>query len=144
MLGAATYEGAGTDPVSGTRQSWGAGAGAVNPQMAAFYAARNARNSKAAYDALNEGEAQIDRQVSRAGALQGQATNYQNSQINARKAINPPSKTGQTMNILTGATKIAKDLGLFESAGNWLGDLWNGSGDGYGGGASDFDLWYDF
>jgi hypothetical protein len=154
MLGASTYEGAGTDPVSGTKQSWGAGAGPVNPQMAAFYAARNQRNSQAAYDALNQGEAQIDRQLGRSSNLAQQAGALQNQGLQAQRTqVNPGAKK---FNVVKGAASIAKDLGLgssiggmFKGAADWLGGatgLWGGSAptgsyDSYGTG--DFDLWYD-
>jgi hypothetical protein len=153
MLGASTFEGAGTDPVSGTRQSWGADAGAVNPQMAAFYAARNARNSRAAYDSLNEGEQQIDRQLGRSSRLASQANSLQNQGLTAQRTqVNPGAKK---FNVASGAAKIAKDLGITGSIGgmlsggiDWLGDatgLWGGgstgSYDSYGTG--DFDLWYE-
>jgi hypothetical protein len=128
MLGAASYN-PGVEGVtpSGT---------AMNPQMAAFYAARNARNAKMAADAQAHGEGMLDSRVARAGRLQGVAAGAQNTGMNA---MNPATKTARGVNLLKGGASIAKDLGygmkdvagLFKSGADWLGDKtgwWNSSG----------------
>lgn len=46
------------------------GTTAMNPHLAAFYAARNARDAKMSADSLDAGQAQIDRELNRSGMLQ--------------------------------------------------------------------------
>jgi hypothetical protein len=119
MLGAASYN-PGVEGVTpnGT---------AMNPQMAAFYAARNARNAKMASDAQDQG-------INRAAKLHGIAAGAQNTGMGA---MNPATKTNARMNLLKGGASIAKDLGygvkdvagLFKGGADWLGNAtgwWGG------------------
>jgi hypothetical protein len=118
MLGAANYN-PGVEGITpnGT---------AMNPQMAAFYAARNARDGRMAFDSLREGEGQIDRMLGRSSGLQNQANNMRGATQGARGAL--PSKAAGTMNLLKGATGILKDTGVLKDipgmlrgGADWLG-----------------------
>lgn len=61
MLGAASFA-----PVPGTVAQPGV---AMNPQLAALFAAQEGAKAKSAFDSLAEGEQQLDRLVNRGGAL---------------------------------------------------------------------------
>lgn len=113
MLGAATYN-PGVEGITpnGT---------AMNPELAAFYAAKNARNSKMATDSYDQGQKQIDTLVNRAGMLQRGAANTQGAGITAQGT--QPSRTAANMGILKGLGTIGKDTGLFGQAGDWLKSL---------------------
>jgi hypothetical protein len=98
----------------------------MNPQMAAFYAARNARDGRMAYDSLNEGEAQIDRQVNRSNSLARQANYGRDAALRARASV--PSKAAGTAELLKGGLGLAKETGLlkalpglFKDGYDWLG-----------------------
>ena len=125
MLGAANYN-PGVEGIAPSNV-------AMNPQMAAFYAARNARNGRMAYDALNEGESQTDRMLARSGALQRQAAGTQEAGLRGQGTI--PSRSKQTVELLKGAggllmknPDVLKDIGGMLGRGfDWLGNttgLW--------------------
>jgi hypothetical protein len=120
LLGVSSFQ-----PVPGTVQTPGVG---MNPHMAALYAAQQGARSQAAYDALREGEGQIDRMVNRSGALQGQAQRAQQAGMLARAGMPQKPSVGQTL--LSGGLKLLQDPkaiktigGLLGSAGGWLRDL---------------------
>jgi hypothetical protein len=122
MLGAASHESASLNPA--------AGGGPINPQMAAFYAARNQRNAQSAYDSLREGEGMIDNQLRRSGMLASQAGGLQNSGLAAQRTqVNPGAKNAS---LAKAGYNMLKDTGLLKDAGgmlrsgaSWLGDLFN-------------------
>jgi hypothetical protein len=131
MLGAATYN-PGVEGVTPNGMP-------MNPQLAAFYAGRGARDARMAADSMDRGEAQIDRMVNRSGMLQRQATDRQTSGLEAARS--QPSRSAANMNLLKGASSILKDTGIlkgdtsilkdiggmFSSGANWLGNstgLW--------------------
>lgn len=91
---------------------------AMNPQMAAFYAARNARDARMSADALDAGEGQIDRMLNRAGLLQRGATGLQESGLRAQDT--QPSRTLQNLALLKGTSGLLKDTGLFGTGVDWL------------------------
>lgn len=103
---------------------------AMNPHMAAFYAARNARDRKMSADSMELGEAQLDRQINRAGTLQRNAANTQNAGITAQ--MTQPSRSAQNMEILKNVGGVLKNSGLFKGGVDWLGDAIKR---GFGGGA---------
>lgn len=110
MLGAATYN-PGVEGITpnGT---------AMNPQMAAYYAARNARDATMASGALDKGNAQLDMQIKRGGMLSDQAAATQRAGMAAQGS--QPSRTGANMNILKGFSDIGKSSGLFGMGADWL------------------------
>jgi hypothetical protein len=120
LLGVSSFQ-----PVPGTVQTPGVG---MNPHLAALYAAQQGARSQSAYDALREGEGQIDRMVGRAGMLQGQAQGAQQSGIAAQRMLPPKPSVGEKL--LSGGLNLLKDPkaiktigGLLGSAGSWLRDL---------------------
>jgi hypothetical protein len=135
MLGLATYQGAGVDPMSKTAQTWAQAPGvSANPHLAAYYSARAGQESKDAYDALSEGDKRIDQLLQRAGALSGNAQSAQpvaRVQDQALKA-----KYGRTPALLKGGAEflqknptVLKDVwtgakGMFDSFGDSTG-LWS-------------------
>jgi hypothetical protein len=118
MLGAATFN-PGVEGITpnGT---------AMNPKLAAYYAAKNARDAKMAAGALDQGDAMLDRQINRAGALQGQAANTQRAGMVAQDS--QPSKSAATMQLLKGIGGVAKDTGLFGMGADWLKRTFGGGG----------------
>ena len=107
------------------------GGPAMNPHVAAFYAARNARNSKMAADSLDAGEAQLDRQINRAGMLQGNAARAQQTGIQANGMR--PSRAAGNAEMLRGIGGILKDTdllrrlpGMIGSGVDWLRNLGGG------------------
>ena len=120
------------------------GASAVNPDLAAFYAAKNANKGRDAYKSLNEGDAYLDKLLNRSGTLQTQANNQQ---VSGQRQLdsNVPTKSPQYMSAITGGLNFAKDSGLLGKAGDWLSEMFRGSSgsDLYGGGDS-FDFGGDF
>jgi hypothetical protein len=126
MLGAANYN-PGVEGITpnGT---------AMNPQMAAFYAARGARDGRMAFDSLREGEQQVNSLVDRSGKLQSQANAGRASNMAAGKAV--PSKAAGTAKLLQSGLGLAKDTGLLgalpgmmKGSFDWLGGqtgLWGG------------------
>jgi len=118
-------------PVPGTVQTPGV---AMNPHLAALYAAQEGARSKSAYDALREGEGYLDRLVGRTGTLQGQANAAQQAGMFARAGMPQKPSIGQTL--VSGGLKLLQDPktvktigGLLGSAGDWLRD-WNSSSSG--------------
>lgn len=113
----------------------GKSAVAMNPHMAAFYAARGGRDARMAADSLNAGEQQLDRELKRAGMLNDQAVARQRANVETQKLI--PSRAASTMNLLKGTTGILKDTGVMKDLGglfgkgfDWLGGatgLWGGA-----------------
>jgi hypothetical protein len=119
MLGAANYN-PGVEGITpnGT---------AMNPQLAAFYAAQNADQAKRAQAALGEGQTYANNLVSRAGNLQTIAGNAQGTGIAAQNT----QPSGATSNglLLKGVTDIlTKNPGLFKTGIDWLGGLFGGGG----------------
>lgn len=120
----------------------------MNPQLAAFYAARGGRDAKMAADSLDMGDAQVDRMLQRSGMLANQANAQQRAGIEAAKLR--PSRAAGNMNLLKGASSIFKDMGGFDKVGglfgkgfDWLsGNSPYASGNAAWGGGGDFD-WFD-
>jgi hypothetical protein len=75
LLGLSTYS-----PTPGTAPAPGV---ATNPFVASLLAAREGAKQKSAFDALNEGEAQVDRMLDRSGKLQTQAQQAQTKNLTA-------------------------------------------------------------
>lgn len=123
---------------------------AMNPQLAAFYAARGGRDAKMALDSLDAGEAQTDRMLKRSGMLQDQAVSRQNAGLAAART--QPSRSAANMNLLKGASSIFKDLGgggalggLFGKGMDWLrqsGSSTPAMGWSLDGQGTDFGEWY--
>lgn len=111
QLGIASYSAAGVDPVSKTVQSWSPGT-AVNPQLAAFYAARNAQQSKDAYGSMDQGQQYIDNLIKRSGMLSNQAANTQTSGIEGQRT--QPSRAAGVAELLKGAGGVLKDTGVLK------------------------------
>ena len=111
MLGAASYN----PGVEGIKP----GGVAMNPQMAAFYAARNARDAKLSTEAMDRGEGQIDRMLDRSGRLQTQAANTQNAGMNAQRAL--PSRAAATTQLLKGVGGLLKNKDVLKDIGGMLG-----------------------
>lgn len=105
MLGAATHnpglEGGTTD----------AGV-AVNPHVAAFYAAQNAQRSKDAYSALDSGQAYLDKILNRSGMLQRSAGDAQRMGLEAMRT--QPSRATATHQLLKGGLGVLKDSGVLK------------------------------
>lgn len=103
--------------------------GPVNPIAAAHYAARNQRDAEMAYNALNEGEGQIDRMLGRSGRLQTQAGQRQQTGLEAART--QPSRSAANMNLLKGAAGILKETGMLpgmvSTGKNWLSGLFGNS-----------------
>jgi hypothetical protein len=138
MLGAATFN-PGVEGITpnGT---------AMNPQMAAFYAARNARDAKMSAGALDAGEAQLDRQLNRAGMLQRNANANRTADLDALRT--QPSRSASDMQMLSGISGILRDTGALKALPgmigggmDWLKKL-GGGGDAYSAGqGTDFGEW---
>jgi hypothetical protein len=126
MLGLSSY-----DPGASGVSTAG---GPINPIAAAHYAARNQRNAQMSYDALNEGEGQIDRMLQRSGRLQDQAGNRQRTGLEAART--QPSRAAANMNLLKGASGILRESGMLpgvvSTGKDWLSGLF--------GGGNSFDL----
>jgi hypothetical protein len=103
MLGVANYN----PGVEGIAPS----ATAMNPHMAAYYAARGGRDAKMALDARDRAEMSQGRALDRAGQAQRIGMDAQGSQ---------PSRSAATMNLLKGASGILKDTGMFDMGMDWL------------------------
>jgi hypothetical protein len=112
MLGAASYNPGieGVQP-SGT---------AMNPHMAAYYAARNARDAKMAAGAR---EAADRRQTS---AL-GRANTAQTMGMRGNTEI--PSRSAANLQLLKGASGVLKDTGMLDMGMDWLKKTIGGGGD---------------
>lgn len=111
----------------------------MNPQLAAFFAARNAATAKASNDSLQQGQSYLDNLVKRAGMLSGQAANVQTSGIQGDNRV--PSRSAGNAELIGGALKALGSSGVlkdgFKSAsgmigsgldwlGNAVGNWWNG------------------
>lgn len=114
MLGASSYG----------VQGPGAANVAQNPMAAAFYAQRANRDQRMAAEALDRGEASIDRQLGRSGRLQSQAQNSRAGTLNARGTL--PSKAASTAEMLRGGMNILKETGLLGAGVDWLRGLGGG------------------
>jgi len=92
-------------PVAGTASTPGV---AMNPQMAALFAAQAGAKNQAAYQSMGEGQQYLNDTLQRAGMLQNQANSNRASGINAMTAaqINKPTLTEQ---LLKGGMNILKD-----------------------------------
>ena len=118
---------------------------AMNPHMAAFYAARGGRDAKMAADSLDAGDAQLDNMLKRSGMLQTQAGNLQARNLEADKLR--PSRSAATMNLLKGAGSIFRDMGGIKGASGMIGGGWDwlknlGGGGAYSSQGTDFGDWY--
>jgi hypothetical protein len=91
----------------------------MNPQLAAFYAARGGRDAKIAADSLDAGDQRVNMMLQRSGMLANQAANQQRSGLAA--ASTQPSRVAGTVNLLKGASGILKDLGGVSGAKGLLG-----------------------
>jgi hypothetical protein len=131
MLGISNYQGAGTDPISKTTQTWAQAPGvAVNPHIAAWHAAQAGQQSKDAYAAQAEGDKRVDQILARAGALSGAAQHAQPSGRVQDQALKAKYGLGPTL--LRGAADIFKQnpavignlfsagAGLFKDGLSWL------------------------
>lgn len=92
---------------------------AVNPHVAAFHAARNARDGRMAFESLREGEDQVGRMLDRSGRLQTQANNQRASTLDARATV--PSKSVGTAQLLKGGVNLARETGLLKALPGMLG-----------------------
>jgi hypothetical protein len=123
---------------------------AMNPHMAAYYAARGGRDAKMAADSLDAGEAQLDRTIKRSGMLQDQAAAQQRSGLEGVRT--QPSRTAANLNLLKGASGLVKDLGGLQGIRSMIGsgagllgsgmDWLRGPGAAAYGGGGDFE-WFD-
>lgn len=142
MLGVANYN-PGVEGITPTGT-------AMNPHVAAFLAAKNARDAKMAAGSLDAGEAQLDRMLKRSGMLQDQAANTQRAGMTAQGS--QPSRSLRNVELLKGAGSILKDAGVFNDVfkqGGLLGQGvdWLKDFTGFGGGFNEFDgldLWEAF
>ena len=119
MLGAANYN-PGVEGIIPSGQ-------AMNPQMAAFFAAQNADRRARAQAALGQGQEYANTLVNRAGALQRVAGGTQQTGLTAQGT--QPSRATATGELLRGITRnpnIFRDIwnvgsGLFRGGLDWLG-----------------------
>lgn len=111
MLGAASFN-PGVEGVNPTGTP-------MNPQMAAFYAARGGRDARMAADSLDFGDNQVDRMLKRSGMLGDQAANRQRSGIAAQGMI--PSRTAANVNLLKGVGDVMKNTGVLKDVGGLFG-----------------------
>jgi hypothetical protein len=82
---------------------------AMNPQLAAFFAAKNAQQSKDAYSSMGEGQKYIDSLVNRAGMLQRTAGSTQNTGLEAQRT--QPSRAAGNSELLRGVSGVLKNAG---------------------------------
>lgn len=108
----------------------------MDPKMYAFLKAREMRNAKLASDSMDKGEAAVTANINRAGLLNSQAGQAQNTGLAAQRARG--SDTKRLMDFANTALKIGKDTGMLGMAGDWLKRQFGGTG-----GASGWDN-YDF
>lgn len=110
MLGAANYN-PGVEGITpnGTK---------MNPQMAAFYAARNARDAKMAAEAGDRGEQAIDRQINRSTQLQQQSNLAQNAARQNQQLR--PSKAAAGQQLLGGIGSVLKNPDVMKGIGGML------------------------
>jgi hypothetical protein len=115
---------------------------AMNPHMAAFYAARNADRSKRALGSLDEGQKFASGMVDRAGALQRVGGNAQETGFRADDRI--PSKSAANAGMLKGAIDIFRqNPGILKDIWGGVSGLFGGGGYGFGGFANpdEFSIW---
>ncbi len=122
---------------------------AMNPQLAALFAAQNAQRSKDAYGSLDQGQQYLDKTLDRAGMLQRTAANAQDTGLQAART--QPSRAAANAELLKGGVGVLKDAGVLKdifskapgmisSGVGWLKDWWNGGPSLLGG----FDTSSDF
>lgn len=87
---------------------------AMNPQLAAFFAAKNAQRSKDAYGAMDQGQKYIDSLINRSGMLQQQAGRVQGAGLEAQRT--QPSRAAANGEILRGVSGVLKDAGIYKDA----------------------------
>lgn len=103
---------------------------AMNPQLAAFFAAKQAQRSKDAYGAMDQGQKYLDTMLNRSGMLQRQAAGLQSSGLEAQRT--QPSRAAGNMEVMRGLTNVLKDSGVtrdivrgaaggIKDGANWLG-----------------------
>lgn len=96
---------------------------AMNPQLAAFFAARNAATAKAANASMQQGQDYLDNLVRRSGMLSGQAANVQRSGLEGERT--QPSRAAGNAELARGALKVLGDSGVlkdvFKSAPGMIG-----------------------
>ena len=124
MLGLASHSAVpGTAPTPGV---------AMNPQLAALFAAQEGAKQKSAYQSLAEGEAQLDRMIDRSDTLQGSA---QRARATGQYALTQvPAKPSIMDQLLKGGLNILKDPRARRTVGGMLGDAagWLGGALGIG------------
>ena len=120
MLGAGNYQGAAVNPMTGQTETFAQTPGqAVNPQMAAFFAARRGQESKEAAGALDRGQAYLDKLLgrSREQATAGRA------QEGAQLARQAPAKSNFLGQLAPAAGGILQSSGLFGKIGEGIAGL---------------------
>jgi hypothetical protein len=132
MLGVSSFA-----PVPGTTPTPGV---AMNPHLAALYAAQEGAKSRAAYESLGEGERYLDQLIQRGGMLSGRAQTQREGDYAAQSVVPPrPSTLERAVKIggqvfskpenIQKAVGIAKQLpGMLGKAGDWIGGLFGGGG----------------
>jgi hypothetical protein len=91
---------------------------AMNPQLAAYYAARNARNAKMASDSLDKGENAVTANINRANTLQGTADSAYRSGMTGQDARG--SSALRNMEMLKKGVGVLKDSGMLGMGTDWL------------------------
>lgn len=104
----------------------------MNPALAAYYAGKGARDARMAYDALGQGEAQLDRYLDRAGRLQTTGSNAQMTGV--RGEALRPSRAMQNLELLKKGVGILGNEKIFGQGGLF------GKGIDLMKGAFDFDI----
>lgn len=133
MLGVSNFQGAGVDPVTGQQQTWQPTPGqAMNPHMAAFFAAQAGDKAKRLAASQEQGQQWQQNAATRAANLGGAATGQRQGGLNAAATARQAPATGLA-GILGQAGPLMQGSGLFGAAGGWLKKLLGG--DSYGGGA---------
>lgn len=96
---------------------------AMNPQMAAYYAARNARDAKMAAESVDRADQRQANALSRANTAQGMG-------MRANESL--PSRSAGNMKLLSGLSGVLKDTGMLDFGMDWLKDTFGGGGDAFG------------
>lgn len=120
---------------------------AMNPQLAAFYAARNAQQAKDAYASMQEGQNYRTNLLKDAGMLSTQAGQLQNTGLAAQNVI--PSRATAAQQILQGVGSVLKSNpkilpGMLSAAGGYLKSGLDWLGNAASGLFGDSDLAFDF
>lgn len=92
---------------------------AMNPQLAAFYAAQNAATAKASNASLQQGQDYLDNLVKRSGMLSGAAEGTQRSGLEGQRT--QPSSAAGNAELLKSGLKVLGDTGLLKGAGGMIG-----------------------